>query len=135
MASKKMMLRRCCAEHAVLPLLLHRATLQTCSSTYKTMYDSCMAKMPSTSAPDKPNTSRQGSLTKMFDSVTPYDPNSKRHGEIIAKDMVPLSTVTKPGFTALINTPDKRYSIPSRTYFSQTARPEMYKKCKEKVAV
>ena len=28
-----------------------------------------MAKMPSTNAPDKPNTSRQGSLTEMFDSV------------------------------------------------------------------
>ena len=53
--------------------------------------------------------------------------------EFIAKDMVPLSTVTKPGFT-LINTLDKWYSIPSRTYFSQTAIPELYKKCKEKVA-
>ncbi len=61
------------------------------------MYDSCMAKMPSTSAPDKPNTPRQGSLTEMFESVTPYERNSKRHGEItraitefIVKDMVPL---------------------------------------------
>ncbi|XDV25695.1 hypothetical protein PO909_029568 [Leuciscus waleckii] len=94
--------------------------------------------MPSTSAPDKPNTSRQGSLTEMFESVTPYERNSKRHGEItrvitefIAKDMMPLSTVTKSGFVTLINTLDKRYSIPSRTYFSQTAIPELYKKCKE----
>ncbi|KAK6297662.1 hypothetical protein J4Q44_G00322450 [Coregonus suidteri] len=47
---------------------------------------------------------------------------------------MPLSTVTKPGFMALIHTLDKRYSIPSRTYFSQTAIPELYKKCKEKVA-
>ncbi|XP_073730753.1 E3 SUMO-protein ligase ZBED1 [Misgurnus anguillicaudatus] len=97
--------------------------------------------MPSTSARDKPNTSRQESLTEMFASVTPYERNSKRHGEItrritefIAKDMMPLSTVTKPGFMALIHTLDKRYSIPSRTYFSQTAIPELYKKCKEKVA-
>ncbi|XP_048036293.1 E3 SUMO-protein ligase ZBED1-like [Megalobrama amblycephala] len=97
--------------------------------------------MPSTSAPDRPNTSRQGSLTEMFESVTPYERNSKRHGEItraitefIAKDMMPLSTVTKPGFVALTYTLDKRYNIPSRTYFSQTAIPELYKKCKEKVA-
>uniref|UniRef100_A0A9J8ALC4 BED-type domain-containing protein n=1 Tax=Cyprinus carpio carpio TaxID=630221 RepID=A0A9J8ALC4_CYPCA len=108
---------------------------------HKSMYDSCMTKMPSTSAPDRPNTSRQGSLTEMFESVTPYERNSKRHGEItraitefIAKDMMPLSTVTKPGFVALTYTLDKRYNIPSRTYFSQTAIPELYKKCKEKVA-
>lgn len=74
------------------------------------MYDSFMAKMPSTSELDKPNTSRHGSLTEMFESVTPYKRNSKRHGEItrpitefIAKDMMPLSTVTKLGFMALIN--------------------------------
>ena len=48
--------------------------------------------------------------------------------------MMPLNTVNKPGFLALINTLDKRYSIRSRTYFSQTAIPELYKKCKEKVA-
>ncbi|KAK0149598.1 hypothetical protein N1851_009644 [Merluccius polli] len=48
---------------------------------HKSMYDSCMAKMPS-SVPDKPNTSRQGSLTEMFESVTPYERNSKWHGEI-----------------------------------------------------
>ncbi|XP_070835535.1 zinc finger BED domain-containing protein 4-like [Chaetodon trifascialis] len=108
---------------------------------HKTIYDSCLAKTPSTSAPGKPSTSRQGSLTEMFESVTPYERTSKWHGEItraitefIAKDMAPLSTVTKPGFTALINTLDKRYSIPSRTYFSQTAIPELYKKCKDKVA-
>ncbi|XP_059422959.1 E3 SUMO-protein ligase ZBED1-like [Carassius carassius] len=108
---------------------------------HKSMYDSCMTKIPSTSAPDRPNTSRQGSLTEMFESVTPYERNSKRHGEItraitefIAKDMMPLSTMTKPGFVALTYTLDKRYNIPSRTYFSQTAIPELYKKCKEKVA-
>lgn len=133
---------RCCAEHAVLPLLLPGVTLQTCSSKYhKSMYDSCKAKMPRTIAPDKPSASRQGSLTKMFESVTPYERNSKRHGEttqaiteFIAKEMMPLSTMTKPGFMALINTLDKWYSIPSRTYFSQVAIPELYKKCKEKVA-
>ena len=64
------------------------------------MHESCMAQMPSTSAPNRP-TMRQASLTEIFDGVTPYDRNSKRHGDItraitefIAEDMVPLSTVT-----------------------------------------
>ncbi|KAF0029316.1 hypothetical protein F2P81_018421 [Scophthalmus maximus] len=55
---------------------------------HKAMYDSCMANMPSTA---------------MFESITPYERNSKRHEsisrvitEFLAKDMVPISTVSKP---------------------------------------
>ncbi len=115
--------------------------IQHLKKHHKAMYDSFMAKKPSTSVSSKPNTTRQGSLTEMFESVTPYERTSKQHMEItqkvtecIAKDMMPLSTVTKPGFTALINTLDKRYSMPSRTYFSQVAIPELHKECKQRVA-
>ncbi len=115
--------------------------IQHLKKHHKAMYDSCMAKRPSTSVSSKPNTTRQGSLTEMFESVTPYERTSKRHMEItqkvtecIAKDMMPLSTVTKPGFTALINTLDKRYSMPSHTYFSQVAIPELHKECKQRVS-
>ena len=45
--------------------------------------------------------------------------------------MMPIITVTKLGFTALINTLDKRYSVPPRTCFSQVAIPELYKKFKK----
>ena len=77
------------------------------------MYDSCMARMPTTSATTsrKQSTSRQGSLTELFESITPYEQNLKRHAEItlaitefIAKDMMPIGVVTNPGFTALVNT-------------------------------
>ena len=113
-AQRQVLCRACCA-----PVATSRGNttnlFQHLKKYHKSMYDSCKAKMPSTSAPDKPSTSRQGSLTEMFESVTPYECNSKRHGEItwaitefIAKDMMPLSTVTKPGFMALINTLDKR---------------------------
>ena len=44
-----------------------------------------------------------------------------------------ITMVTKPGFTALINTLDKRYSLPSPTCFSQVAIPELYRKCKQRV--
>ncbi|KAJ8342807.1 hypothetical protein SKAU_G00327350 [Synaphobranchus kaupii] len=47
---------------------------------------------------------------------------------------MPLNTVTKAGFTALVKTLDKRYSMPSRTYFSQVAIPELYKTCRQRVA-
>jgi len=46
---------------------------------------------------------------------------------------MPITTVTKPGFIALINTLDKWYSMPPRTCFSQVAIPELYKKCKQRV--
>ncbi|XP_051571349.1 E3 SUMO-protein ligase ZBED1-like [Myxocyprinus asiaticus] len=108
---------------------------------HKAMYNSCMAKKPNTSVSSKPNTTRQGSLTEMFLSLTPYERTSKQHVEItqavtefITKDMMPLSTVTKPGFTALINTLDTRYNMPSRTYFSQVAIPELHRKYKQRVA-
>lgn len=107
---------------------------------HKAVYDSCMARMPTTSATTS-TSSRQGTLTELFESVTPYERSSKRHAEItqaitefIAKDMMPISIVTKPGFTTLVSTMDKRYRIPSATHFSQVAIPELYKNCRQRVA-
>ncbi|XP_051784492.1 E3 SUMO-protein ligase ZBED1-like [Erpetoichthys calabaricus] len=47
--------------------------------------------------------------------------------------MVPLSTVEKDGFRAMINTLDPRYVIPSRKYFSQTAIPDLYREHRGKL--
>ena len=47
--------------------------------------------------------------------------------------MVPIYTVTKEGFKKMIRSLDKRYIIPSRTYFSQVASPDLYEKCRAKV--
>uniref|UniRef100_A0A8C9YIK6 BED-type domain-containing protein n=1 Tax=Sander lucioperca TaxID=283035 RepID=A0A8C9YIK6_SANLU len=99
---------------------------------HKALYDRCIAKKTS-SVQNNPST-RQGSVTEMFASVTPYERTSKRHVEIteavaqcIAKDMMPVNTVTKPGLKNLVTTLDKRYSMPSRTYFSQIAIPELHR--------
>lgn len=71
------------------------------------MYDSCMVKTPLTSAStsSKKTTSRQGSLTQVFESITPYKHNLKRRmlitqtiTEFIAKDMMSISIVTNPRF-------------------------------------
>ena len=68
---------------------------------------------------------------------TPYKKGSKRQRKItdsitlhVAKDMVPINTVTKEGFKNMISLLDKWYVKPSRNYFSQVAIPELYEKCK-----
>lgn len=50
------------------------------------------------------------------------------------KDMDSVATVEHSGFKHLVKTLDKRYAVPSQKYFSQTAVPNMYKTCREKVA-
>ena len=47
--------------------------------------------------------------------------------------MVPVNTVTKDGFKNLLRTLDRRFQIPSRTYFSQVAIPQLYTESREKV--
>lgn len=81
---------------------------------------------------------QQQSVSQSFASVTPYDTTSKHYREItaaitryLAKDMMPINTVTKDGFVSLITKLDRRYQIPSRTYFSQVAIPKMYDACRE----
>ena len=51
----------------------------------------------------------------------------------IAKDMCPVSTVSNQGFKQLVNTLDKRYAMPSRYYFSRSALPALYDKCRGEV--
>lgn len=77
----------------------------------------------------------QTSITDTLHNATPYPHNSSRSKEIteaiayhLAKDMVPIYNVERDGFQKMIHTLDKRYSIPSRNYFSYVALPAMYKK-------
>lgn len=83
---------------------------------------------------------QQSSIHQSFASVTPYEKSSKRHKEVteaisryIAKDMMSINTVSRTGFVSLINILDRRYQMPSRTYFSQVAIPQMYDTCRGRV--
>ncbi len=86
------------------------------------------------------NTSRQTtqtSITQTLYGASPYPPSSQRHKEItnaiayhLAKDMAPINTVENEGFKAMIKTLDKRYSLPSRNYFSSVALPGLYTQCR-----
>lgn len=102
------------------------------SRHHKALYDECRARSDC-----RP---KQKTISDAFASVTPYEKGSKRQKDItdaitfhLAKDMVPINTVTKHGFANMIRSLDQRYVMPSRTYFSQIAIPELYDKCKAQV--
>ena len=40
--------------------------------------------------------------------------------------MQPFSTVEKPAFRQMLQTFDRQYKMPGRTYVSQTAIPQLY---------
>lgn len=71
----------------------------------------------------------------------PYNKKqNKQHNEItnavtsfIAKGMMPISTVKNDGFKQLIKVMEMQYQLPGRKYFSQTALPQLYTKCRETV--
>ncbi|KAK9523273.1 hypothetical protein VZT92_019675 [Zoarces viviparus] len=95
---------------------------------------------PSTSASDSVKPKGQTSLQEAFARGTAYDKQSKRWREItdaitihLCKDMVPLQTVDKDGFSAMVKTLDPRYVMPGRKYFSKTAIPMLYEQHRSKL--
>lgn len=52
----------------------------------------------------------------------------------IAKDMVPIYNVEKPGFIHLLKVLDPRYVLPSRKYFSDVALPQLYNSTHQRIA-
>lgn len=79
---------------------------------------------------------KQKTILDSFASVTPYEKGSKQKDITdaitfhLANDMVPVNTVTKEGFKSMNRSLDKWYVIPSQTYFSQVAIPELDEKHK-----
>ena len=51
----------------------------------------------------------------------------------LAKDMLPLSTVDKPGFWAMLSKLNPRYDLPTRSYFSRIAIPALYHEVHEEL--
>ena len=46
--------------------------------------------------------------------------------ECLAKEMLPLNTVDRAGFRAMLHTFNPRYTLPTRSYFSRVAIPSLY---------
>ncbi len=82
----------------------------------------------------------QLSLAESVDRAQRYERKGKKWKELtdvvmfyIAKDCLPLYTVEKPGFKNLVSIFDSRYDLPSRSYFSRTALPELYAEVRDQV--
>ncbi|KAL0189899.1 hypothetical protein M9458_016998, partial [Cirrhinus mrigala] len=76
----------------------------------------------------------QPTVQEAFQRQASYGPSSHRAKEInhaiaycIAKDMIPIYTVAKPGFLKLMKTTVPLYKVPSQKFFSKTELPKMYK--------
>lgn len=85
-------------------------------------------------------THRQTALPDSLTKCTPYDRKTQRWKDItksitihICKDMVPIQTVEKPGFTAMIKTLEPRYILPTRKYFSIKEIPQLYSEIRDQV--
>ena len=88
-----------------------------------------------------PSTSTMG-IKESFAQMGRYDRKSKQRKKLtdsvtvyLAKDMVPIYTVEKPGFKQLVDTFDKQYELTSRKYFTKTAIPTLYNATRDTVAV
>jgi len=83
----------------------------------------------------------QPTIVSALEGAQPYTHSSKKWKELtdsvtrfIVKDCLPIHSVEKEGFKAMIHKFDSRYDLPSSTYFSRTAIPKLYSATKDKVA-
>ncbi|XP_078023585.1 E3 SUMO-protein ligase ZBED1-like [Epinephelus lanceolatus] len=51
----------------------------------------------------------------------------------ITKEMQPFNTVEKPAFRQMLQTFDRQYELPGKTYMSQTAIPQLYNNVKDDI--
>ena len=51
----------------------------------------------------------------------------------MAKEMIPINTVKKPGFRSMMKKLDPRYEVPSRKYIIKTVLPSLYAETCERV--
>ncbi|XP_054593066.2 E3 SUMO-protein ligase ZBED1 [Nothobranchius furzeri] len=96
---------------------------------------------PSTSAVVRPKKLAQQTIGTAINSCTPYDKSSKRWEELtnavthcLARDMIPIQSVEKEGFTKMLKTFDSRYKLPTKKYFSKVALPALYEEVRTEVS-
>ena len=93
---------------------------------------------PNVCKPNRP--SSQPSLSEMWKKTQMIPSNSREHKDItksitycLAKDMLPISTVDKPGFKAMVYRFNPRYQLPSRNFFSRVAIPALSSELKSDI--
>ena len=88
-------------------------------------------------------TSCRDGQTSIIDSLSkkqPLSSSSKEHKALInsvanslARDMLPVSTVDKPGFRAMLYQFNPRYQLPTRKHFTKVAIPALVNDVKSKI--
>lgn len=114
---------------------------------HKMEYEECLKLRPAEAQNDRhpqpvnTSTPKQSSLQASFSRSVPYETKSDKWRTItkavsyhIAKDMVPVAIVEQVGFKNLLKTMDPRYELPSRSYFSREALPQMYTEVRQTLA-
>ena len=97
------------------------------------LYLEVKAAMAKGSKPPPPTGMAQPTLAETVENSQKYERKGKKWKDLteavtysICKDSLPIYSVEKPGFKRLLQTFDSRYEIPSRSYFSKTAIPNLY---------
>jgi len=82
----------------------------------------------------------QITLSEAVERSQPYTRSGRRWKEItesvthyMAKEIIPVYTVEKPGFRKMMKKLDPRYELPSRKYFSKTVIPSLYSETRDRV--
>ncbi|XP_056136452.1 E3 SUMO-protein ligase ZBED1-like [Lampris incognitus] len=104
-------------------------------------WEKCYSLRDSQDRSPQTPTKKQSTLGDSFSHCVPYDKKGTRWKTLtdavalhMAKDMVPIYTVEKPGFIHMLKTFNPKYVLPSRKYFAGVALPHLYNCTQEKIA-
>ena len=82
----------------------------------------------------------QQTLEECIEKVEKFSTNSKEHRKLteavttcIVRDVMPVYSVDKPGFRAMMQALNPRYQLPHKDYFSRVAIPSMYENTREQI--
>ena len=82
----------------------------------------------------------QPTLQACLQQSRKYSTNSKEYQRLlnavtnfIVRDVMPIYTVEKDGFCAMVEALNPRYQLPHKDFFSRTAIPELYERTQEQI--
>ena len=91
---------------------------------------------------DKFKKDGQQTLEQCVEKVKKFSTNSKEHRKLneavtncLVRGVMPVYTVDKPGFRAMIQALNPRYQLPCKDYFSKVAIPSMYENTRAQISL
>ena len=91
---------------------------------------------------DKFKTDGQQTLEQCVEKISKFSSNCKEHRRFteavtncIVRDVMPVYTVDKSGFRAMVEALNPRYQLPHKDYFNRIAIPSMYEKTHEQISL